>query len=370
MRQIRVKLADARAASGMSVAELARQTGVSRQTVYAIESGSFIPNTAVALRMAQALGVAVEELFCLPGEEPAPRPSTCRAAVLVGAPRAGAPVRLAQTAAGWVCAPCRAQGYYLASMDGRIVRLLGGRQAEVEVLHPGAAATVAVAGCDPALGLLASSAQRAGGVNVLLAPVSSRKSIEMLKQGLVRLAGIHLKDRTTGDWNLPFLGRSFPGVDLTVVTFALWQEGLVVAPGNPLGLRRIEDLARPGVRFINREKGAGSRALLDRLLLEAGMGPEQIDGYENVAGGHLPAAAAVARGEADCCIAASSAARAFGLDFVPFEEERFDLALRSEDLGLPAVRTLMEVLSTASFRRRLAASAGYDTASTGKRWNP
>lgn len=367
MEEIRVRLAEVRAARGMSAAELARLAGVSRQTVYAIESGSFIPNTAVALRMASALDVPVEQLFSLGGEEAAPGPRLCRAVMIAGKPRIGAPVRLAKCASGWVCAPCRMQGYFLAQSDGRIVKLLGGARVEVEMAHAESGErTVAVAGCDPALGLLASAAQAAGGTQVLLAPVSSRKAMELLKRGRVRVAGVHLKDPATGEWNLPHLRRAFPGEDLEVLTFARWAEGLVVARGNPLGLRQVEDLARPGVRFINREEGTGSRALLDRELRRAGLRGEQICGYDRIAEGHLPAAAAVARGEADCCVAVSSAARAFGLDFVPLDEERFDLALRREDLQLPAVRVLLDVLSTGGFRQRLEAAAGYDVSATGK----
>jgi DNA-binding XRE family transcriptional regulator len=290
---IQVRLAAARQACGMSAAELARRAGVSRQTVYAIESGTFVPNTAVALRMAQALGVPVDQLFSLAAETEPPeaRPRICRAVMIAGTPQPDLPVRLARSPAGWVCAPCRMQGYFLAQMDGRIRRVLGGARVEVECLNPDAGEGAVVAGCDPALGLLASAAQSAGAARVLLAPVSSRKAIDLLRRGRVRVAGVHLKDPATGEWNLPLLRRALPDEELTVVTFARWQEGLVVARGNPLRLRAVEDLARPGVRFVNREPGTGSRALLDRLLRQAGLGGTSIRGYETVAGGHLPAAA-------------------------------------------------------------------------------
>ncbi len=371
MEDIRVRLAEVRAARGLSAAALGRLAGVSRQTVYAIENGSFIPNTAVALRMAAALDVPVEQLFALGGGEAESAPRLCRATMIAGRPEAGAPVRMARCASGWVCAPCRRQGYFLAQSDGRIVRLLGGMQVEVEMACPESGEkTVAVAGCDPALGLLAAAVQSAGGARVLLAPVSSRTALDLLKRGHVRVAGVHLKDAATGEWNLPQLRRAFPGEELAVVTFARWEEGLVVARGNPLGLRGGEDLARRGVRFVNREAGAGSRSLLDRELRRAGLKKSQIHGYDKIAEGHLPAAAAVARGEADCCVAASSAARAFGLDFIPLEEERFDLAARREDLQLRPVRAVFDTLSTGGFRRRLEAAAGYDASATGKAWIP
>lgn len=119
----------------------------------------------------------------------------------------------------------------------------------------------------------------------------------------------------------------------------------------------MQDLARPGVRFINCEPGTGSRALLDRILRQAGLRGAEIQGYQTVAGGHLLAAAAVARGVADCCIAASSAARAFGLDFVPLQAEQFDLAVRRESMELPSIKVLLDMIATKPFRKRLVVEA-------------
>lgn len=112
----------------------------------------------------------------------------------------------------------------LASVGDQEVEFAGQDPAET---------AVAIAGCDPVLGMLASAAQGAGTAQVLLAPVSSRKAMDLLKRGLVRVAGMHLRDPATGEWNLPFLRRAFRDEDLVVVTFAQWEEGLVVAPGNP-----------------------------------------------------------------------------------------------------------------------------------------
>ena len=169
----------------------------------------------------------------------------------------------------------------------------------------------------------------------------------------------------TGEFNLPYLRRHFAGCELAVVTFASWEEGLVVATGNPKKIRSTADLARQQVRFINREPGSGSRNLADRMLGDAGVHPRSVRGYGTIAFGHLAAAHAVSAGEADCCLATQSAASAFGLDFVPIRRERFDLVLRRESLDLPAVHAMTDVLQRASLRRRLETLAGYDTSRTG-----
>ena len=157
-----------------------------------------------------------------------------------------------------------------------------------------------------------------------------------------------------------------PREDLAVVTFARWEEGFVVARGNPRGIRQAGDLLQAKVRLINREAGSGSRVLLESLLQEAGVPLRKVRGYDQVASGHLDAALAVASGAADCCVATPSAARAFGLDFIPLHAERFDLAVRREFLDLPAVRGILDMLQRATLRRKLESLAGYDTAETGR----
>ena len=141
-----------------------------------------------------------------------------------------------------------------------------------------------------------------------------------------------------------------------------------MARGNPLKVRRVEDLARPGLRLANREKGSGSRQLLDSRLRAAGIPRGAVRGYEDEpAPGHLAASWRVYAGLADCCIATRSAAWAFGLDFLPLASERHDLVLRKEHLKFaPAVR-LLEVLNQAALRRELETRCGYDTRETGRR---
>jgi molybdopterin molybdotransferase/putative molybdopterin biosynthesis protein len=215
-----------------------------------------------------------------------------------------------------------------------------------------------IAGCDPGISLLAQH------LDLVIAPSTSRQALQWLKQGKVHVAGTHLRDSTTGDYNLPIVRHLFPQGTVKVVTFAVWEQGLVTRTGSPI--RGIEDLARKDVRIVNREKGAGSREVLDQHLRVAGIPAERVKGYDRIAAGHLPAAEAVSLGEADCCLATRSAARAFGLHFIPLATERYDLVIRRQFATLPAMQALLDVLNRSVVRRKLELLAGYDTAHTGE----
>jgi molybdate-binding protein len=124
-------------------------------------------------------------------------------------------------------------------------------------------------------------------------------------------------------------------------------------------------LAKKGVRIVNREPGAGSRALLDAGLAKAGVDATKLAGYDTVAPGHLAAAWTVKRGEADCCVAPRVAAKVFGLDFVPLKSERYDLVIPEAWLDRPSIQALLDTLQRGTFRRELQALGGYDTTTTG-----
>jgi len=222
-----------------------------------------------------------------------------------------------------------------------------------------------LAGCDPATGLLSRMVEKISGVEVVSAAASSKLALTWLSEGKVHIAGSHLEDPKTGEFNLPFIRKQFPDEDFSVVTFARWEEGLVIASGNPKGVRKIEDLARKNIRFVNREPGSGSRGLLDKLLEKAGMDGQQVQGYDRIAFGHLAAAYCVLSGDCDACLATRSAAQTFGLDFIPLRTERYDLVMRKRSTDLPAVKAFLDVLQRATLRRKLEVLAGYDTSETG-----
>jgi len=152
-----------------------------------------------------------------------------------------------------------------------------------------------------------------------------------------------------------------------VFSFAIWEQGLVIARGNPKMIRGVGDLAHRNVTIVNREFGAGSRRLLDATLGAAGIATRAVRGYDREAPGHLAAAWQVKTGAVDCCIATKAAARMFGLEFLPLATERYDLAIRRRDLDLPAVVKLLEVLGRADFRREVEKFGGYDTRGGGDR---
>ncbi len=363
------RLAGIRAQRGIAVADLARRVQVTRQTIYAIEAGTYVPNTQVALKLARELETTVDELFALPpADSPAPR--YLNADVLSSQPLLpGQPVRACQIGSRWVGVPVTAGPCYLPEADGIAGPLARGRnRTALSLFAPEdkAQKRLVLAGCDPATGLLARTVEKTSGVEVISAPASSKLALQWLSEGKVHIAGCHLEDAKTGEFNIPFIRRHFPREDFSVITFAQWEEGFVVAPGNPKALRNVEDLARPGVSFINREPGSGSRALLDKLLKQAGIGDKSIAGYNRIAFGHLAAAWSVFSTDADACLATRSAAQIFGLGFIPLRTERYDFVLRKKSTEIPVIQEFLNVLQLAGLRRKLETLAGYDTSATGR----
>jgi molybdate-binding protein/DNA-binding XRE family transcriptional regulator len=363
--EIENHLARLRQKRGLSAAQLAQLAGVSRQTVYAIEAGSYIPNTTVALRLARVLETQVEQLFSLAEELPAPALRTEEVKLLPGSGRLapGQPVQLCRVGRQMIASAPEPAPWYFPASDA----VMAGA-AKVQVFHDedDFRGRLLVSGCDPAISVLARHVQAAG-VELVLAHRNSSRSLALLKEGLVHVAGTHLRDERSGESNLLEIGRMFPKKSVAAISFAVWEEGIVTARGNPKSIRGVEDLARPDIEIVNREEGAGSRRLLDVHLERLGIAPRQVRGYTTEAVGHLPAAWQVRSGAADACIATRAAARMFGLGFVPLASERYDLAIRRQDLDLPAVGVLLDVLGRAAFRRELEGLGGYDTRGTGER---
>ena len=362
------RLGQVRKSRGVGASDLARRVNVSRQTIYAIEAGTYVPNTEVALNLARELEVTVDELFTLQQGPPSASESIAAEVLSTEAPVKGQPVRICQIGARWVSIPVSASPYYMPEADGIIEgnsRTKG--KAELLVFAKGEASQkrLVLAGCDPASGLLSNMVEKISGVEVICAGASSKLALTWLVEGKVHIAGSHLEDEKTGEFNLPFIRKQFPDEEFTVVTFARWEEGLVVAAENPKRIKKVEDLGRKNVRFVNREPGSGSRGLLDKRLAKAGMDSQKVQGYQRIAYGHLAAAYCVLAGDADVCLATRSAAQTFSLDFVPMHSERYDFVMRKRTGDLPAVKAFLDVLQRATLRRKLEVLAGYDTSQTG-----
>jgi len=362
------RLGQIRKSRGVGASDLARRVHVSRQTIYAIEAGTYVPNTEVALNLARELEVTIDELFALQGGVQKSPESLATEVLSAETPTKGQPVRICQIGSRWVSVPVSASPYYMPEADG-IIRRAGRTNGRADLVvfakEEAAQKRLVLAGCDPATGLLSRMVEKISGVEVVSAAASSKLALTWLSEGKVHIAGSHLEDPKTGEFNLPFIRKQFPDEDFMVVTFARWEEGLVIAPGNPKGVRKIEDLVRKNIRFVNREPGSGSRGLLDKLLEKAGMDAQRVQGYDRIAFGHLAAAYCVVSRDADACLATRSAAQTFGLDFIPLRSERYDLVMRKRTADLPSVKAFLDVLQRATLRRKLEVLAGYDTSETG-----
>lgn len=203
------------------------------------------------------------------------------------------------------------------------------------------------------------------GVSLQLSYTGSLGGLIALAEGRAELAGSHLWDQDSDSYNLPFVRRLLPGQDVTVVTLAHRRQGLNVAPGNPLNLRTLADLARPGVRFVNRQPGSGTRVWLDAMLARQGLEPQVIDGYADERLTHSDVARAVAERQADVGLGLETAGRAFGLEFVFLNRERYDLVMRSETAERPPLRQLLAWLASEAGKQRVAGIAGYESQDTG-----
>jgi putative molybdopterin biosynthesis protein len=227
---------------------------------------------------------------------------------------------------------------------------------------------VAVGSHDLVLDLAASKLRAVDpGVTLASSNVGSLGGLVALRDGLCHLAGSHLLDPETGEYTLPYVDRVLGERDVAVVRLVHREQGLIVAPGNPLAIGAIEDLARAGMRYINRQRGAGTRVLLDHELRRRDIAADAVSGYAREEHTHLAVAAAIAAGRADTGLGIMAAARAFGLDFVPVTREPYDLVLATDTLENPVTAPLWALLEDPEFRGAVEDLGGYDTAEMGRR---
>jgi putative molybdopterin biosynthesis protein len=260
---------------------------------------------------------------------------------------------------GLLVVPASLEGHHAGEeVEVRLLRGVG----EIE-------RTIVVTGShDLVLDLAASKLrERDPGITLASSNVGSLAGLAALRDGLCHLAGSHLLDPDTGEYTVPWVERLMPDRDLAVVRLTHREQGLIVAPGNPLGLNNIDDLTRPGLRYVNRQRGAGTRVLLDHELSQRSVQPDEIDGYAREEHTHLAVAAAVAADRADCGLGVLAAARAFGLDFVPVTKEPYDLVLERASLDGGLLKPLWGLLASAEFRADVDALGGYDTSEMGRR---
>ncbi|MDP1768363.1 MAG: substrate-binding domain-containing protein [Nitrospirota bacterium] len=365
-----------RVSNGFSQGELAGKSGITRQAVSAIESNLYLPTTAVALRLAAALGCRVEDLFSLAeaqeviegkliGHLPQrdeKTPSTRVKVARVGTRIIVRPV----TGVGEVLSySVPADGYAVdvkGQMSGAMVRVNLSRDRQAIEQE------ISVAGCDPAISLAGAHLRQGKDLTSVVGwTMGSMAALRALQQGEVHVAGLHILDPKTGESNLPYLRRVLKGSHYDVVTFATWEEGFLVRSGNPKSIRAASDLADAQILLVNREEGAGARLLLDQRLRVAGIDPTQVRGYDKTVSSHFEVARAIASHQADVGVGIRSAAQLFGLDFVPLQAARYDLVVPKAYLtSHPTLAHLFETITSRPFRNEIEALGGYDTRETGK----
>nr|MDA8292442.1 helix-turn-helix domain-containing protein [Actinomycetota bacterium] len=341
----------ARLARSLSQGQLAEIAGVSRQAVAAVESGRSEPSLRVALVLADALGTSVEDLFG--GERQAPERAAEPLAPL-GEP--GSRAAVAPVAGRLVATPLGAHSGVRSGFAAASAIVSGPRSVRpIGPIRP----ALLVAGCDPALGLLEAP------LAVLDPPFAfawrscgSGEALELAARGLVHAAGIHVRD-PAGTYNLAAASVRLPA-GTPVLGFAAWRQGIALRPGLGGRVRGVADLARLGLRIVNREPGSEARSILDRECAASGLDASALPGYGSEAPGHLEVAAAVAAGLADAGIASEPAALAYGLELVPITEERFDLVLAPGLEDATELHALRRVLASPWLRAQLAAIPGYD----------
>jgi molybdate-binding protein/DNA-binding transcriptional regulator YhcF (GntR family) len=214
--------------------------------------------------------------------------------------------------------------------------------------------------------LVAEMRGRPRSIEVEIEPSSSLEGLFDLARGSCDVAGCHLLDVESGDYNAPYVRRVLPGQPVDLVTLAEREQGLMVAAGNPRNIRSITDLTRPDVRFVNRPRGSGTRVLLDWLLVEAGADAATIRGYDDEEATHLGVAAAVAEGRAVTGLGIRAAAQALGLAFFPLAKERYELATIPSRETRPPLRQLLDTLRDPDFLAAMRALTGYDTHESGR----
>ena len=196
--------------------------------------------------------------------------------------------------------------------------------------------------------------------------IGSYNSLTALYHGDIQVASAHLWDGDTGQYNIPYVRRLLPGIRATIIHLACRLQGFYVSKGNPKNITTWDDLKRADITIINREKGAGSRVLLDEHLRLMGIYGSEINGYKRESQSHLTVASTVARGGADVAVGNEKIARQVdGIDFIPLQKERYELVVRKEDMRTPQIQAILEILRSEEFKMEFKGIGGYDISEMG-----
>jgi molybdopterin molybdotransferase/putative molybdopterin biosynthesis protein len=352
-----------RMARGWSQEELAEKLALRRQAIYDIESGRYLPNTAVALRLARIFGCRVEDLFV------ERTPSEFQPVQVIDG-EAAPSTRLAlgrvrNQLVGWPLKGPESMPSGLRSADGLMAP--DGKSAQILLPSDRLSQTIILMGCDPAFEILSQHVSRLSPLaRVHCRFASSHSALDSLAGGMAHVAGTHLHNTGPKESNVMTAGQKLGMMSCCILGFSLLEEGLMVSKGNPMGIRSVADLARPPVRFVNRESGAALRVLLDDHLQRAGIAPPAIDGYTDEVASHREGAYRIACKVADAALGLRAIAEAYGLGFVPIAAARCDLVIPDDLNGHPSIRILLDALQSSALRKEIDALPGYDGSVTGK----
>jgi molybdopterin molybdotransferase/putative molybdopterin biosynthesis protein len=228
---------------------------------------------------------------------------------------------------------------------------------------------VVIGSHDITIDLIGDELRRKGhNIRISSGNVGSLGGLMALRKGTCHLAGSHLLDTETGEYNLSYIQRYLKGLKVSVFHLTLRDQGLILAKGNPKTVKSLEDLTRKEITFVNRQAGSGTRVLFDYRLGKLGIEPESIKGYDHEEFTHMAVAVDVLSGAADCGVGICAAARALDLDFIPLEKEQYDLIIPSSLIESAQMRLLLETIRSQEFKDRVTALGGYDPSRSGEFW--
>ncbi|TET88849.1 MAG: molybdopterin biosynthesis protein [Desulfobacteraceae bacterium] len=275
-------------------------------------------------------------------------------------PRAAGSITTLTRAEGIIRIPALSEGI---SQNGEI-------EAELLVEEEDLLNTVVIIGShDINIDILADEIRGQGhNIRISSGNVGSLGGLIALKKGTCHMAGSHLLDTETGQYNISYIKRYLKGVRISVFHLVLRDQGLIVAKGNPKGIKGIEDLTGSDIVFVNRQAGSGTRVLFDYKLGQLGIEPKAIKGYDHDEFTHMAVAVDVLSGAADCGMGIFAAARALDLDFVAMVREQYDLVIPSAMVEQPNIKVVLDTIRSRHFRERVAALGGYDPSKSGELW--
>ncbi|MEH2165554.1 MAG: substrate-binding domain-containing protein [Nostoc sp.] len=419
---LRNNLKSIRTRLGMSQQDLAKIANVTRQTISGVESGQYAPSVAITLRLAKALGCQVEDLFWLERDLPEIE------AVLAKPVPNGQQLRVSMAHVGgqWIAYPLIGKDAFRQDMipaDGETVAVVrqsdllprgdaksdgGFPQEELPKGLPGISKlslasavarnkrhpkgestsqtgtnkvrvrllddnldtlhnTVVIAGCAPVISLWARATERwHPQLRVQYNFANSMAALHSLCRGEAHIAGMHLYDPKTGEYNTPFVRDVLAGKEAVLITLGVWEEGLLLKSGNPMGIRTVTDLVAGEVTIVNREIGSGSRMLLEQTLQKEQIPFDAVQGFDNILKSHQDVAQAVVRGVADAGMSTGAVATAFGLGFIPLHQSRYDLVILKEYLEEAPVQQLLSTLGHRMVHSQFEILGGYDISKIGE----